>query len=59
MLNQILLFLAVVLLVIAVGAVVLSSRPALREMSQSLWAIAIVCIAATLGLLTALALNWF
>jgi FtsH-binding integral membrane protein len=57
MLNQIFLILAVVLLVTAVGAVVLSSRPALREISQTLWAIAIVCIAATLGLL--IALDWF
>jgi hypothetical protein len=58
MLNQILLILSVALLVIAVGAVVLSSRPALREMSQTLWAIAMVCIAVTLGFLTVLALNW-
>jgi hypothetical protein len=59
MLNQILLISAVLLLLIAIGAVILSSRTALREMSQTLWAVAIVCIAATLGLLTALALNWF
>ena len=58
MLNQIFHILAVVLLVIAAGALALSSRPALREMSQTLWVIAIVCIAVTLGLITALALNW-
>ena len=56
--NQILYILAAALLALAVGAVTLSSRPDMGEMSQTLWAIAIVCIAAALGLVTVLALNW-
>ena len=60
LLNKVLYLLAVAMLLFAVGTVFLATRPTMRKRAEILWAIAITCITAASGYLTAaLVFNWF
>jgi hypothetical protein len=45
--------LAAAMLIIAVGSVILAARPGMHQVSQTLWAIAIILSAGVLGYLAA------
>jgi hypothetical protein len=49
--------LALVLLVVAIGAILLVERPAMREYSRVLWAVAIISLVGVLTYLVA-SLTW-